>query len=186
MSAQTTASTLPREDCREWLTAEVDEVIRHIHDRHHTYLKSELPRLAALAAQAVVEDGCLAPLQSVLVELKDELESHLWKEEVVLFPLILTLAEARRTSAPPPAAHCGSINNPIRVMRMEHSGASHALAEMRRLTNDYMPPPDASPDVREFFLALERLEADLRRHIYLEDDVLFPQASALEAGLTHY
>jgi len=183
MSTQTSAAQ-PREDCREWFTAGLDEVIRHIHDRHQVYLKSELPRLAALAEKAVVEDSSLASLRSVLMELKNELESHLWKEEVVLFPLILTLAEARRNGAPSPAAHCGSVNNPIRVMRMEHNGANHALAEMRRLTGGYSLPATGSADLKEFFRALESLEADLRRHIYLEEDVLFPRASALESGLT--
>jgi iron-sulfur cluster repair protein YtfE (RIC family) len=56
---------------------------------------------------------------------------------------------------------------------------------MRRLASGYSPRTGASPDVQELFLSLERLEADLRRHIYLEDDVLFPQASALEASLIH-
>jgi len=167
----------------DFMSAALSHLIHHIVETHHGYLKSELPRLGSLAAETASENGALASLRDVFLELKAELESHLWKEEVVLFPLILALEEAERAGSPPPPAHCGSINNPIRVMNMEHAGAKEALERMRQLTGDYSLPQEASDRRKQFYGALLRLEADLHRHIYLEDDILFPRSARLEADL---
>lgn len=167
----------------DFMTAPLSHLIHHIVGTHHVYLKSELPLLERLATQTISENGALASLRDVFLELKAELESHLWKEEVVLFPLILTLEEAERAGSPPPPAHCGSVNNPIRVMNMEHAGANEALERMRRLTGDYSLPEKAGDPQKQLYAALLRLEADLHRHIYLEDDILFPRAARLEADL---
>ena len=178
-----TGTVSPAAGPADFMTAPLSRLIHHIVETHHVYLKSELPRLERLAAETASAEPGLAPLRDVVRELKAELESHLWKEEIVLFPLILTLEQAERAGSPPPPAHCGSVNNPTRVMNREHAGAKEALARMRRLTGDYSLPEQASDRQKQFYAALLRLEADLHRHIYLEDDILFPRATRLEADL---
>jgi iron-sulfur cluster repair protein YtfE (RIC family) len=51
----------------------------------------------------------LFPLQQSFLALKDELEVHLRKEEMVLFPHILQTEEARRTNTPGPCSCFGSM-----------------------------------------------------------------------------
>jgi regulator of cell morphogenesis and NO signaling len=167
----------------DWKSAPLSELIRHIIDTHHVYLKIELPELSRQVAGAAAENGELRALVPVFQALREELESHMWKEEVVLFPLILTLEAAQSEGTPPPPAHCGTVNNPIRVMNAEHDGAKSALRELRRITSDFAVPPDAGDAVRRLYPALERFEADMHCHIHLEDDLLVPRASALEASL---
>ena len=179
----TLAAAVANRESTDWRTAPVNELIGHICGTHHVYLKSELPKLAKMAALAAPRDPSLAAMHSVLLELKSELESHMWKEEVVLFPLILNLAEAERNGTPPPPAHCGSVNNPIRVMEMEHAGAKRALEEIARLAGGYSASGPSQTAPRDLFDGLAQLDADLRRHIHLEDDILFPRAAKLEARL---
>ncbi len=179
-----TATTNVTQTATDWALAPASSLIDHILSTHHQYLKRELPRLTQLAEEAV-ETGGAGPLPSIqtkLVELRAELESHLWKEEMVLFPLITGLEDARDQGRSAPASHCGSVNNPIRVMEFEHEGAKGALAELRRLAEGYARKEDDSPRQRALFAGLEGLEADLLRHICLEDEVLFPKAAALEAA----
>jgi regulator of cell morphogenesis and NO signaling len=107
----------------------------------------------------------------------------MWKEEMVLFPLVLGLEEARMSGRPAPPAHCGSIRNPIRVMEQEHSNATEALADLRRLSDGYTPSGDAGDNFRALYTGLAELDADLHRHIDLENDHLFPRAVQLEASL---
>ena len=52
------------------------------------------------------------------------------KEERILFPLIKRLEAAQ---APFPI-HCGTVENPIRVMEHEHQTVGSALARIRLLT----------------------------------------------------
>jgi len=168
---------------QDWASAPLADLIQHILDRHHDYLRRELPRLSELSAAHSGRHGdALEPLCSTFSELKNELESHMWKEEMVLFPLIRGLEAARAAGQPAPTAHCGSVRNPIRVMEHEHDSAVRALAEMRRITNGYALPEDADDGHRTLFTGLTELEADLHQHIHLENDILHPRAAELEAG----
>ena len=172
----------------EWTAASLGALIRHILDRHHGYLRVALPKLSQLAQAAAVggaseQPEMLPALQKVFTDLRSELESHMWKEEMVLFPMIQRLEEAEAAHQLAPPSHCGSVSNPIRVMEMEHVNAQQALAELRRLTDDYTTSAAAPVDLRALVTGLAGLEADLNQHIALEDGILFPRAAELEARL---
>jgi regulator of cell morphogenesis and NO signaling len=101
------------------------------------------------------------------------------KEERVLFPLVKQLEEAR---APFPI-HCGTVENPIRVMVHEHETVGLALQQMRELTDKYQAPADGCASFEALYDGLARLETDLHRHIHKENNILFPRAAVLEAAL---
>lgn len=170
----------------DWQTAPLSDLVDHILSRHHDYLKSELPRLSAMMAKVIAAHGekhgeVVKPLGQTLEMLKGELEAHLWKEEMVLFPLIRNLEEAAQEGHMPASAHCGSVNNPIRVMLMEHDDAGAALERMRQITGNYAIPEGVCNTYRALYELLKELEADLHQHIHLENNILFPRAAALEA-----
>jgi regulator of cell morphogenesis and NO signaling len=169
----------------DWLEAPLDQLIGHIVDVHHAYLKAQLPRLDAmlekiLSKHSAHHGAVLGPLAGVFRGLKEELESHLFKEEMVLFPLVRAMEAAWVAGRQPPPSHCGSVGNPIRVMLSEHDGAGEALARMRQITSGYTAPEDACNTFRAFYYELDELESDLHRHIHLENNFLFPRAIRLE------
>jgi regulator of cell morphogenesis and NO signaling len=159
------------------------ELADHVVETHHAYLRRELPRLSDLIDKVAAAHGTRHPelddLRETFAGLREELESHLLKEERVLFPLVKQL-EAARSPFP---IHCGTIGNPILVMRHEHDDAGAALERMRVLTGDYQAPPDGCTSFQILYEGLARLEADLHRHIHKENNILFPKAAALEAAL---
>jgi regulator of cell morphogenesis and NO signaling len=150
---------------------------------HHAYLRRELPRLAHLIDRVAAAHAAAHPelndLRETFAGLRQELETHMLKEEWVLFPLIKQLEAAR---APFPI-HCGSVGNPILVMEHEHATAGAALARIRRLTGDYQVPADGCTSYRALYDGLDRLEQDLHRHIHKENNLLFPKAAEREAAL---
>jgi len=173
---------------RDWRTAPLSGLIAHIVSTHHEYLKSELPVVANRLEKVIQAHGTkhpesLLPLREVFLGLAEELEMHLRKEEVVLFPAITELEAAESEGRRPRPLPFGTVENPIRMMIAEHDGAGHALAEMRRLTGDYTLPADACNTYRALFDGLKEIEADLHTHIHLENNVLFPRATELEARL---
>ncbi len=178
----------PRAEGPDFETMSLTGLGGHIVSRHHEYLRATLPSIAAKAEKVVAAHGgahaYLAELQSVLAGLAAELTQHMAKEETVLFPLITRLEEAERSGVPAPAAACGTVLNPIRVMRHEHDGAGAALREIRELTSDFEAPADACNTFRALYAQLEELERDLHTHIHLENNVVFPRAAALEDRLT--
>jgi regulator of cell morphogenesis and NO signaling len=141
-------------------------------ETHHVYLKSELPIVDELSAMVVRAHGErhpeLAEVRRLVVDLREDLEPHLMKEERVLFPAIHALWNGR-TDFP-----FGSIAAPIRMMRFEHDQAGDLLARLREVTHDYTVPEDGCASYRALYERLEAIEYDTHIHIHKENHVLFP------------
>lgn len=169
----------------DWRSAPLRDLARHIIATHHEYLKLELPTLSKRLEKVVSVHGEKEPalwprLLEVYSALRSELELHLHKEEVILFPFIEQYASAELNGTPIPPVPFGSIANPIAVMDREHTEAGAALATIRQLTADFDLPEYACATVRALYAGLQSLEADLHMHIHLENNILFPRAIALE------
>ncbi len=164
----------------EWTTMPADVLVDHIEATHHRYLWDELPRVAALVDKIVMVHGERHPelveIALCFSQVQADLEPHLAKEERVLFPMIRELA----ASADVPSFDCGSLRNPISVMLSEHDAVGELLATLRRLTNDYTPPPDGCATYAACFAAMAEIEADTHLHIHKENNVLFPLVLRLE------
>jgi regulator of cell morphogenesis and NO signaling len=166
----------------DWTARSATELTNHILEVFHESLKSELPALAQLIEKVCSVHGGnhadLFRLKKLYFDLKNELEPHMMKEEQILFPAILTMDE----NAGRHDGGCfGTIENPIRVMLMEHDTAGEVLRQMRQISADYAVPADACTSYRALFTRLEQLERDLHQHIHLENNILFPRAIQLEA-----
>jgi len=74
----------------------------------------------------------------------------------------------------------GTVRNPITMMEVEHEHAGEILAEIRSLSHDFTPPEHACTTYRVAYFKLQEFEADLHKHIHLENNILFPSAIALE------
>ncbi len=164
---------------RDWNSEPLNELVDHIVDKHHAYVKSEVPRLRALLAKVVGVHGEnhpeLGEVQSSFSELAEELATHMMKEEKILFPYLKQMA----SGGCGPSCF-GTVQNPIRMMMMEHDGAGDKLREMRQATADYTLPPDACFSYGTLFSALQEFEQDLHQHIHLENNILFPRAIEME------
>jgi len=175
------AALKPQPDERDWQNEPLLDLIAHIVSRHHAYLKSELSRIAELFAKVVrahsQREPVLVEVSEIFGILKEELDAHLMKEEMILFPTIGKLEAGGSSGAP-----C-SIEHPIARMEYEHESAGRALAQMRHLTRDYYIPDEACNTYRALFATLVELESDLHEHIHLENNILFPRAAALQARL---
>jgi regulator of cell morphogenesis and NO signaling len=152
--------------------------------KHHQFTTTELERLAPLMDKVVRKHGEMHPelkdVQIAFRELADDLIPHLKKEEVVLFPYIksLEMGEIGGLAVPRPAF--GTVQNPIRMMSMEHDAVGGILKKLRRLTNQFTAPEGACPSYKALYFGLEALEKDLHQHIHLENNILFPLAIEME------
>lgn len=171
---------------RDWETAPIPELIRHIFQTHHEYLRRELPAIQVRLDKVYrVYNQRYGPtlqgLPEVFGALRTELELHIRKEEMVLFPAVLANDEAIRTGRPLAPSPFGSVANPIRMMEAEHDVASGALERIREITSGFAVPAYACVTYRALMAGLAELDTDLRRHMYLENEVLFPRARRMES-----
>jgi regulator of cell morphogenesis and NO signaling len=168
----------------DWQTAPLADLIAHINNTHHKYVKEEVVRLRALFEKVCGVHGGKHPelldLQKDFRALAQELSMHMMKEEMVLFPYIERMEEAvieGEPILPPPFA---TVRNPVATMVHEHDSAGNLLRSMRGLSSDYRAPSDACTSFKNLFTALPEFERDLHQHIYLENNILFPRAIEME------
>jgi regulator of cell morphogenesis and NO signaling len=157
-------------DPKRWDEADLDALIDHILVTYHRPMAEELPRLELMAQKVFVVHGqrqprMLGELLSTFLGLKAELESHMMKEEQILFPMIRQ-GQGSRTAGP------------VAVMEHEHESAGEALKRLRELTNGYEVPEGACNTWRALWHGLADLEESLHQHIHLENNILFPRALA--------
>jgi len=167
--------------------ASLGQLIGYILDKHHVYTKEEMARLEPLAEKVLGAHGPnhpeLGAIRDLLRELFTDLRQHMFKEEQILFPFVIQLEKAQTQNRQPPFAPFGTVNNPIRMMMMEHDTAGEILRKLRTLSADYQTPADGCVSYKTFYQALEAFEQDLHQHIHLENNLLFPKAIELEASL---
>jgi regulator of cell morphogenesis and NO signaling len=169
---------------RNWGKEPLSELIAHIDETHHKFTRAEIERLGPLFDKVCAAHGKNHPellqLRAIFRGLAQELTSHLMKEEAVLFPYVIRMEEAvigREPILPPPF---GTVQNPIFMMEHEHDSAGEALRALRKASRDYEPPAEACTSYKTLYRALEAFEADLHRHIHLENNILFPRALEME------
>ena len=157
-----------------------NDLIAHLLDVHHPYLHTELRELDALVDKVESVHSERHPelhhVRELVTLLSEDLVPHMMKEERVLFPAIERLV-AGASEFP-----FGSINNPIRMMTLEHEHAGALLTQLREATSNYETPDDGCASYHALYERLARLDHDTHLHVFEENHLLFPQVAAIEAS----
>lgn len=166
----------PPVDLRPFQNMPLPDLVKHIEDVHHAFLRGALPlltELSAAVAAASPGDRRLRDLSAEVSRLATDLDSHLRHEEEALFPMIRALAASNAVIS----TRCGSsVGGPIACMENEHESAATSLRRMRELTDDYTAPSSAATMLD----GLRDLDRDLREHMCKENEVLFPRAVLMQ------
>jgi regulator of cell morphogenesis and NO signaling len=147
---------------RDWRAAKPAELVHHILQRFHAKHREQLPELIRLARRVETVHGdhaeCPTGLAEHLSHMQQELESHMLKEEQILFPML-----------------CNGFYpaGPIHVMQHEHLQHGDALGDMLRLAHELQLPDGACNTWTALYLGLNELKEDLMEHILLENEILF-------------
>jgi regulator of cell morphogenesis and NO signaling len=140
---------------------------------HHRFARNELPNIETYAKKvAAVHGGDHPELIEIHKEfemLSDQIISHMNKEEALLFPFIEILLAGDVEKSDP----SDMPSNPIAMMKKEHAEIGISLTKIRELSSDFTLPEDACATYHVLFESLEGFEEDMRKHIHLENNVLF-------------
>jgi regulator of cell morphogenesis and NO signaling len=150
------------------------ELIDHIMNTHHVFVKTELPRIGDLIAKILrvhsVEHGQeLLQVHKLFSNLRMEMEQHLIKEEEILFPKI---KEYEKNPSDQLLAEIASV---IEETENEHDGAGDLIKSLRKVTNGFTAPGNSCASFVLTYKRLEEFESDLFQHIHLENNILFPR-----------
>lgn len=133
----------------------IERILSDYHERH----RQDLPELIALA-RAVEARGLLPGVSDDIRAIGEELERHMFKEEMRLFPMM----EQGGNSL---------IQQLIDEMQAEHRSHGAAMAELRQDLAALSSAADADPALVALAGAVERLAGELAEHIRTEDEDLF-------------
>jgi regulator of cell morphogenesis and NO signaling len=174
------------ESPKDWNVEPLSELTSHIVNRHHSYVRTELARLSSLLEKVCSAHGqnhsALFRVQEYFSGLSQEMTMHMYKEENILFPYIEQMEAAVTGRGPQPYPPFGTVRNPIQMMETEHESAAKALRGIRKASGNFTVPADGCISLRALYQGLIDFEEDLHLHIHLENNILFPRASAVEAG----
>jgi regulator of cell morphogenesis and NO signaling len=160
-------------------------LISYIVDKHHSFTRKEMVRLESL-----IEEVSLAHTQNhpeltqiriLFEEICADLRPHMLREEQILFPHIVAMESAMNGKHPSPVAAFNSISKPIRMVTLEHDEAGAMFRQLRKFSSNYAVPADCCISFQMLYQGLEAFEYDLRQHIHLENNILFPRAFGLES-----
>jgi regulator of cell morphogenesis and NO signaling len=142
------------------------ELIDHILTRYHEVHRRQLPELIMLSRRVeqvhVGKPGVPAGLADVLQRALGELEVHMRKEELILFP-----AMRRHGSGP--------LDGPIAQMRHDHLDHGEVLERVTELTGNFVVPEGACGSWRALYAGAAQFKDDLIEHIHIENNILFPR-----------
>lgn len=152
---------------------EPQALIAHILKRYHATHLREFPEAIRLATMVETvhrhSDLCPIGLADHLAEMAEDLEHHQQKEEAVLFPLML-------------AGGGPMLQFPIARMNQEHEDVERQLGMIASLTRNLTTPPDACGSWTALYALCRKITDDLREHMRIETEVLFPQFGATSAS----
>lgn len=165
----------------------LDLLADYVEKVHHRYIGEKTPALLQFLNKIAKVHGGRHPELFEVYELFEEsakdLAAHLKKEELILFPFIRKMVNAEREGSALEAPHFGTVENPVEMMKDEHSAEGERFEKIAKRTNGYTTPEDACSTYNVAFRMLEEFENDLHKHIHLENNILFPKAIELEKKL---
>ena len=156
------------------------QLIEYILKRFHKDHRRDFEKLESLFAEILSVGGeqheDLSRLVALCQELMGDMEPHMAKEERVLFPLLLNLARENVAQLPPCV---GDPAGPIGVMRRDHERVGTLLDRLDELTDHFTPKEGWCDSYKGAYILLSKINQEIRLHVHLEDNVLFPMAQKL-------
>ncbi len=159
----------------DWDQSSCEQIIELIIEKHHQFLKQELPQLSPYVTKVLHVHGeshpHLSEVHDLFQQLKAEMSEHMLKEESDVFPTIIQ-AEKDLSSVKNEV-----LAEALKSLEDEHDSAGSIIRRIRDITNDFMPPEEACGTYQLVYKRLENIESDLFLHVHLENNVLFPKIS---------
>jgi len=159
-------------------------LIDYIVEKHHSFVEEKTPILLQFLDKLCKVHGERHPelfeINSLFKLSVGNLAQHMKKEELILFPFIQKMVRAQKEDQALEQPNFGNVENPIAMMKEEHTIEGDHFETIATLSDGFTPPEDACSTYRVTYQMLKEFEQDLHKHIHLENNILFPKAIALQ------
>ncbi|MBA2405099.1 MAG: hemerythrin domain-containing protein [Bdellovibrionales bacterium] len=142
--------------------------------RYHEDLRKRFTELMTLAEfvekKHIRNHACPLGLHKTLSNFAFEIKKHMYKEELILFPLI----------------NLGKVvmeEKQLKDLKVEHEAHERQMDQLRIMTEDFSLPEDACQVWKSLYKGLAKLEIELMEHNHLENSILYPRAIKMSTSL---
>ncbi len=147
------------------------DILDFLRKGHRYYMDIMVPNLASSLERmtAPCREHQRQMFWKFFSDYKEELLNHFSYEENVVFPYIEAMLNDENGG-----------QYSIGEYEQNHSNVQEKLDDLRNLITLYMPRECRPEDVSQLLGSLSALEMDLKKHTFIEDEVLIPAATQLE------
>ncbi|MDP3463330.1 MAG: hemerythrin domain-containing protein, partial [Bacteroidales bacterium] len=159
-------------------------LVDYLHKTHQFYLEVKIPEIEELIAQLETLSGIdidhIKLLEDFFRQYKQELTSHINKEEQRVYPYVKALENALFTQNPD-MSNCDNCREySIQQYEDDHDDVESKLFDLKNIIIKYMPAPKDSRMFNIILHELFELEKDLNNHGHIEDLILVPMVERME------
>ena len=152
---------------------DLKNLLQYLRLSHTFYLETAVRNLSSTLNELMTPCGTMHKMiiSRFFSDYTQELSNHFGFEETVVFPYVEAMLEERVTD-----------DFSIDQYRLHHSDVQEKLDDLKKLIMTYLPVECDQRLIQKALSAIFTLETDLRKHTFIEDNILIPAVSRLEEG----
>jgi|GEM_PF-6186966 len=127
----------------------------------------------------------LQDLICLLEKVDDQLAGLIKLESESLFPFVRKLAEVQKHQEPIRFLRVSLISSSIEKIAEEHNHITALLHSIKKLSNQFMPPVNATEIMKLCFAELHEFDDIVTNQLTREQNILFPKIRKLEDEVMH-
>jgi len=168
----------------EW---KLDFLVDFITNIHHRYIYQVIPLLSTSLESFTLSHQVKYPelirVKELFAVLAGILQVHNKHEDEIIFPYIKQIDSAYRRKEPYGNLFVRTLRKPLYIVEKEHIQIQELLNGLKLATNGFTVPGKACLSYQVLYKKLEEVYNNLIQHKFLEHNLLFPKAIAIEQKL---
>lgn len=163
-----------KQEREAWKVAPIADLVRHLVGTCHRECRADMAELETLAELIALEEG---PRNPTMVEVRDmisrfctTMRAHLALEERNLFPYILAM-----DAGEVPEGRKEHLESLKALLEGEHESEAGLLRSIRGLASALVATSSPGGPEGRLHDSVKALAGRLQKHLYLENQVLFPR-----------
>jgi regulator of cell morphogenesis and NO signaling len=169
---------------KEW---NIDFLIDFITNIHHDYVYRVIPSICTSLQSFTLGHQTKYPefihITELFIRLAEILTLHNRHEDEIIFPYVKQIDSAYRRKESYGNLFVRTLRKPLQIIEKEHFQIQDLLSDLKNESRQFTVPDNACLNYRVIFKKLEEAYNNLLQHKFLEHDVLFPKAIAIEQKL---
>jgi len=169
------------------LSFSVNDIIEYLRKAHTHYLQKSVPKIETLINQLISDSSIqkkqIELLKNFFIEYKNEITTHIQREETVVYPYAVEIAKAYDKNLLTEKLKLQMTEYSMLDYVNEHDNIEEKIYDLKNIIIKYLPPPENIDLCHEIIIQLFNLENDLNDHSRIEEKVLVPKITQMERSL---